>query len=92
VRLPRDLGRFQGLPMLVRYRDASKPVGAADVSEALELLSYDAEAGVTSWKVADVRLNRAGLKKGQPMSKKTKERRVTLKLADVRKVNLHIDI
>ena len=90
VRLPRDLGRFQGIPMVVRYRNAAE--GGAEATEALDMLSYDAAAAVTTWKVADVRMNRGGLKKGQPMSKKTRERRLTLPVADLLKINLLIDV
>ena len=90
MRLPRDLGRFPGIPMVVRYRNAAD--GGAEATEALDMLSYDAAAGVTTWKVADVRMNRGGLKKGQPMSKKTRERRLTLPVADLLKINLLIDV
>jgi hypothetical protein len=101
VRVPRDLLRFQGLPMRVRYRpaaDAARAAGGAsaaapaEVSEVLELLSFDAAAGVASWKVADVRANRGALKKGQPLNKKTRERRIATPLAELLQVNLHIDV
>ena len=90
VRLPRDLRRFQGLPMLVRY---SPPEGGAEVSEVLDLVSYDEAAGVATWRVADVRANRAAsAKKGQPLPKKVRERRLALPLDAMRRVNLHIDV
>lgn len=100
--MPRDLARFKGLPMRVHYRApaaaataaaAAAPAAAAtEADEVLDLLTYDAAAGVTTWKVADVRANRAGMKKGQVMSKKTRERRLSLPVADLLKVHLHIDV
>jgi hypothetical protein len=90
VRVPRDLERFAALPMLVKYRAAPAP--AEPITEALYLLQHDAAAGVTHWKLADVRRNRGGLKKGQPMSKKAREQRVEIALPDLLKVNLHIDL
>ena len=89
VRLPRDLQRFAGLPMAVRYAPAP---GATPLTEALELVEYDAEAGTTLWKLAAVRANMAGLKKGQPMSKKMRERRVALPLDALLKVHLILDV
>ena len=89
VRLPRDLDRFKGLPMSVRYEPEP---GATPLTEALELLEYDAQAGTTLWKLAAVRANMVGLKKGQPMSKKMRERRVALPLAQLQKVHLILDV
>ena len=91
--MPRDLNRFPGLPMLVRHRAAGADGGApSEATDALELVSYDAEAGRTTWRLADVARNRAGLKKGQPMSKKARERRLDIAVADLVRVNLLLDI
>ena len=89
VRLPRDLPRFKGLPMAVRY--APTP-GAPALTEALELLEFDEAAGTTLWKLAAVRANMAGLKKGQPMGKKMRERRVALPINALQKVHLILDV
>jgi len=90
VRLPRDLTRFLGLPMAVRYQPTE--AGQPPMSEALELVEYDAAAATTLWKLAPVRANLAGLKKGQPMGKKMRERRLALPLAALIKVSLILDV
>lgn len=96
VRIPRDLGRFTGLPMLVRYKQAGGGNGdgtaPATAAEVLELETYDVASGTTVWKLANVRANRAGLKKGQPLNKKLRERRINLRFEELLKVNLHMDI
>lgn len=89
VRLPRDLLRFKGLPMSVRYEPEP---GATPTTEALELLEFDSDAGTTLWKLAAVRANMVGLKKGQPMSKKMRERRLALPLKQLLKVHLILDV
>jgi len=93
VRVPRDLARFQGLPMRVRYTAAPADGGAlSEAVEVLELLSWDEGAGETVWKVADVRQNRAHLKKGQPLSKKVKERRLNLRTDALKQIHLVVDV
>lgn len=103
VRIPQDLLRFQGLPMRVMYDTAAaggeaSPKGkeaaaAGAVSDELfDLVAFDEAAGVTTWQVANVRANRAHLKKGQPLSKKVKDRRITLPLSALRTIHLHIDV
>ena len=89
VRLPRDLLRFKGLPMSLRYEPEP---GATPTTEALELLEFDSDAGTTLWKLAAVRANMVGLKKGQPMSKKMRERRLALPLKQLLKVHLILDV
>ena len=102
VRIPQDLLRFQGLPMRVMYDTAAaggeaspkgKEAAAGAVSDELfDLVAFDEAAGLTTWQVANVRANRAHLKKGQPLSKKVKDRRITLPLAALRTIHLHIDV
>jgi len=87
---PRDLQRFVGFPMRVVYLDAH----AAEQSELLELMSVDEGldgAATSTWRVADVKANRAHLKKGQPLNKKVKERRLVLHAAALVRANLHVD-
>lgn len=85
---PRDLARFVGFPMRVTYRRGAE--GGEEATEVLRLLSVGA-AGETEWALADVKANRAHLKKGQPLSKKAKERRVALAAEALRKAHLHVD-
>ena len=105
VRVPIDLLRFQGLPMRVLY-DAAEAVetpeprgakgeresGGESAVEVLDLVEYDEQAGRTLWRVANVRANRAHLKKGQPLSKKVKDKRISIPVAALLKVHLHIDV
>ncbi len=81
--------------MLVRYQQAGTGADGASppaAAEVLQLVSYDEAGASTVWKLADVRANRAGLKKGQPLNKKARERRLALRLDELRKVNLHMDV
>ena len=66
--------------------------GKEPATELLSLLAYDEAKGVTSWKVADVRANREKLKKGQPLPKKVRERRLELPNSALLRLNLHMDV
>ncbi len=93
--MPADLQRFAGLPMRVRYApegplEAGQQAG--EVTEVLDLVSYDAAAGLTVWKLADVRANKTHLKKGQPLGKKARERRLALPCAALKKIHLIVDV
>ena len=98
VRVPQDLLRFQGLPMRVVYDTVAAggeaPRGGKEAvgDELLDLVAFDEAKGLTTWQVANVRANRTHLKKGQPLSKKVKDRRLTLPLAALRTIHLHIDV
>ena len=60
--------------------------------EVFDLVEFDAEARVTTWKLADVRANKVGMKKGQGFNKKQRERREVLPFDRLLRVNLHIDL
>jgi ribosome maturation factor RimP len=62
------------------------------VEEIFDLVAIDEAKGTTTWRTADVRANRTHLKKGQPLGKKVKDRRVELPLGSLHKVHLHIDV
>ena len=61
----------------------------------LTFVELDAAAGVTRWRLADVRTNRqgggGGGGKGRGLNRKQREAVVELPLAVLRRVNLHID-
>lgn len=52
--------------------------------------AYDAAAGVTRWRLADVRANRTG-GKGRGLSRKQRDSVVELAVAAIRRVNVHLD-
>lgn len=66
--------------------------GGEAVTEILSLLAYDEATTTTSWKVADVKANREKLKKGQPLPKKVRERRLELPNSALRQLNLNMDV
>ncbi|CAI5462395.1 unnamed protein product [Closterium sp. Yama58-4] len=102
VKVPDDLIRFKELPMYVHYRLPSEADNTGDKSatasggktseEILSLVEVDEEERVTIWRVADVRLNRelyGG--KGRPLSRKNRERRITVPFADILVVRIYLD-
>ncbi|KAI3433874.1 hypothetical protein D9Q98_003676 [Chlorella vulgaris] len=89
VRVPGELERFGELPMRVEYAEGRQEEQVL-LSKVLRFVEVDAAAGVTRWKLADVRANRAGAK-GRPLGKK-KDAVVEIALASISRVNLHVDI
>lgn len=87
VAVPGELRRFGTRPMRVAYR--AQPSGAL-VSDVLKLVEVGTEAA--TWRLADVKANRAHLKKGQPLSKKAKEALLSIPFTDIREVSLHVDV
>jgi hypothetical protein len=87
--VPEELERFQTLPMKVVFSTGGQP--AAVDTKVLRLVGLDAETGASEWALADVRVNRQG-GKGQRISKKQAAQRFSLSPADIRQVNLHIEI
>ena len=105
LRLPGDLRRFAGLPLLVKYQGvgdaqetgepgaASPPTVREDV---LALVGLDEAAGTAEWELADVRAN-----KRRRNSKAARKKRAggpvpgepfTLPLAHLVEARIHIDI
>ena len=89
VRVPEELERFQCLPMKVVFSTGG-PQGTVD-TKVLRLLGLDKETGISEWALADVKVNRQG-GKGPRLNKKQAAQRFNLGPADVRQVNLHIEI
>jgi len=58
--------------------------------KVLSFVELDAAAGVTRWKLADVRVNRTG-GKGRGLNKKQRDTILDYPLSALRRVNLHID-
>eukprot|EP00850_Spirogloea_muscicola_P003716 SM000015S01216 [mRNA] locus=s15:575285:577485:- [translate_table: standard] len=94
VRVPQDLLRFMGLPMYVWYTEA--PEGgtgtSADKEEILDLVDLDEASETAVFRLADVRVNREKAGKGRGLTKKQKERRVSLEYADLKLVRLYLEI
>lgn len=91
VRVPGDLARFANLPMQVISASTAGEGGAgAEETRVLQFVEVDEVTGVTRWQLADVRANSPG--KGRKLNKKQRETVIELAVADVRKVNLHVDI
>lgn len=55
-------------------------------------MEWDAEGQALVFKVADVRENKKGAKKGQGLSKKQRERQERVAFGDVVAANLYLDI
>ena len=57
----------------------------------LEFMAWEEAAGVTRWRLADVRANRKG-GKGRALNRKQREQVWDIPLGALRRVNLHLDI
>lgn len=88
VRVPRDLERFQHLPMLVTFQlqDSEKTD-----TKVMELVAYHEADATAEWKLADVRQNRSG-KGVSKLSKKQAGQRWTVALPAHLKINLHLEV
>eukprot|EP00884_Botryococcus_braunii_P017228 jgi/Botrbrau1/4189/Bobra.0192s0048.1 len=98
VRVPEELERFRELPMRVVFQTGKDPAtGTGGTSKpavdtkVLRLIEVDSESGVTQWALADVRPNRQGAK-GSRLSKKQAALRYRLAPAEIRQVNLYIEL
>lgn len=91
LRLPDDLARFAELPMRVTYADGQdENDGAKTATRVMLIEDIDVEAGVATWKLADVEENRPQAKKGQGMNKKQREWRLIAPFDDVVAANLFV--
>eukprot|EP00887_Chlorella_sp_A99_P005108 scaffold25.g5108.t1 len=70
----------------------SSPSGGAAESQVLEFVGVDEAAGVTRWRLADVRANRSATGRGRSLTRKQREAEWLIPLAALRRVNLHLDI
>lgn len=86
VRVPGELQRFAALPMRVEY---SLEEGRVE-TQVLSFVEHDAAAGMTRWKLADVRANRAG-GKGRGLNRKQRDAVYELPVPALRRVCLHLD-
>ncbi|KXZ49372.1 hypothetical protein GPECTOR_21g598 [Gonium pectorale] len=85
VAVPDELHRFGCLPLKVEYR---APDGK-EVSSVLLLDSLDEAAGSSAWRLANVRAN--ATVKGRALSKRQLAALVTIPLADITRVRIHVD-
>jgi ribosome maturation factor RimP len=90
LRLPDDLARFAELPMRVTYADRDDENEAKTATRVMLIEDIDVEAGVATWKLADVEENRPQAKKGQGMNKKQREWRLVAPFDDVVAANLFV--
>ena len=88
LRLPDDIPRFAELAMRVTYADPDAEGGTA--TRVLLIETLDEDAGMATWKLADVEENRPQAKKGQGMNKKQREWRLVAPFADVVAANLFV--
>lgn len=96
--LPGDLTRFRSLPLRVEYHPSSEAAGASGeqagsstttTTAVLQMLELDEVAGSSVWALADVKANAPT--KGRGLSKKQKQQRFTIPLADLVRVRIHVD-
>ena len=73
VRVPQDLERFKDLPMYVRYLEETAESGIQGQDGIFHLDSVEMESGYSTWKLANVKLNRQLLGKGRALNKKKTE-------------------
>ncbi|KAI3465407.1 hypothetical protein Pfo_022070 [Paulownia fortunei] len=89
LRVPDDLLRFRGMPMVVSYledADARCP----EKNGVYFLDSIETESRCCVWKLADVRENRDPSAKGRPLSRKQRDCRLKLPYAVIKRVTLYI--
>ncbi|KAK9855497.1 hypothetical protein WJX84_008499 [Apatococcus fuscideae] len=87
VRIPGELERFKDVPMTLEFE---LDTGRLD-TRILQYVGCDSEAGLTTWKLADVKRNRMG--KGRPqLSRKQAELRFDIKLQHLTKARLFLDM
>jgi hypothetical protein len=84
LRLPEDLLRFAELPLRLEYTDDQ----GASCSLIGLLQEMDAAAGLCVWALADVKANAAT--KGRGMSKKQRQQRISLAVANIKVARLYV--
>ena len=92
MKLPLELTRFQHLPMRVCWSaptDGAQQPASQPEPQILALVSYDAEAENTTWKLADVKVNRG--KTGR-LSKRKQQQQFLIHIKDMESVNLYLDV
>lgn len=90
VRVPDDLERFKELPMYVQYLE-----GETDLAEkdgVLELDTLDMDAGLSVWKIANVKINREVKGRGRPLNSKQKKWRASIPFVSLKQVRLYLDV
>ncbi|GIL58567.1 hypothetical protein Vafri_13510 [Volvox africanus] len=85
VRVPDELNRFAELPLQVEYRTSD----GKDVSSVLLLVGLDEAAGLSSWRLANVRAN--ATVKGRALSKRQLAQLITVPLALISRVRIHVN-
>ncbi|KAL9312008.1 putative ribosome maturation factor RimP, rimP domain superfamily [Arabidopsis thaliana] len=86
VRIPQDLDRYKDRPMYVRYTNEDTKTEGDGI---FRLVSFDVEAKICIWGIADIRVNREKAGKGRPLSKKQREWRLETAFESLRLVRLH---
>ncbi|KAG7659862.1 Ribosome maturation factor RimP N-terminal [Arabidopsis suecica] len=86
VRIPQDLDRYKDRPMYVRYTNEDTETEGDGI---FRLVSFDVEAKICIWGIADIRVNREKAGKGRPLSKKQREWRLETAFESLRLVRLH---
>ncbi|KAJ8513065.1 hypothetical protein OPV22_003499 [Ensete ventricosum] len=92
LRVPEDMNRFKEMPMRVQYLEREEAVESKHHQQKVGVFlieSIDADAGHCTWKLADVRENRAG--KGRPLNRKQRDWRLQLPFEAVKMVTLYSD-
>ena len=92
VQFPQGLQRFADLPMKVDYiepADMDHPERAC--SAILKYIGADEDTKATVWELANVRRNRPA-QKGTKLTKKQLQHKYHIAAADLRRVNLYLDI
>ncbi|TVT97880.1 hypothetical protein EJB05_56842, partial [Eragrostis curvula] len=95
IKVPDDLDRFKDMAMRVQYHVE----GDNDLVPKQNLLkdgiffleSVDVQAEHCTWKLADVKENRAEAGKGRPMNRKQKDWRLQTSFKAVKKATLYLD-
>jgi len=89
IRVPEELLRFQNLPMKLKYSAEEK----GEEETQVKYLTFTGlpDADTSTWHLADVRANRPD-GKGRKLSKKKLEAEIVIPVANIKKVNLHLDI
>lgn len=92
VRVPQDLERFKDLPMYVRYLEETAESGSNEQDGIFQLDFVDMESGYSTWKLANVKLNKQLLGKGRALNKKQRQWRLRLPFASLVFVRLYLEI
>lgn len=92
VRVPQDLERFKDLPMYVRYLEETAESGSQEQDAIFQLDSVEMESGYSTWKLANVKLNRQLLGKGRALNKKQRQWRLRVPFASLLVVRLYLEI